>query len=200
MEMTDTGRAKTTRRSATAPDSRQFRLARIQTGAPRKERQSARPLLLATAMPLSIPISPRFLGVIAFDCPAGSVGPDRSANPTHQRSDTSRVRPLPRRYGGRELVAFQNQGNPYFVGDMSTLQSKDGLTSVEDAARVANDMRDHGGPPARAGIFAEGVGAAVPADVWTDATAGVGVSARLLEPASRHSDFASPAAPISSLK
>ena len=213
----------------------------------------------------------------------------------------------------QELVAFQSQGNPYFVGDASTLQSRDGLTSVEDAVRVADDMRDHGGrpavgllgipldwaarygraaaeffdactniaigtaalaeyqdlcsnqslrpsksrsnsthqrthrrlespplrscilshfaadlgvtgkpaailsaiaserakgapsdvkeaPPARAGIFGEGPGSAVPTDVWTDVTARVGVPARLPGPAFGRSDSVSPAAPARSLK
>lgn len=213
----------------------------------------------------------------------------------------------------QQLVAFQSQGNPYFVGDTSTLQSKDGLTSVGEAVRVANDMRDHGGrpavgmlgiplywasrygrsaaeffdactniaigtaalaeyhdlcsnqslrasksrpkathqrrcrklespplrscilfrfaadlgvtgkpaeilgaiaserakgppadvresPPARAGIFGEGPGGAVPTEVWTDVTARDGVPARLPEPAPRRSDSVSPAAPVHSLE
>ena len=36
----------------------------------------------------------------------------------------------------------------YFVGDTSTLQSKDGLKSAEDALHVADGIRAHGGRPA----------------------------------------------------
>ena len=47
----------------------------------------------------------------------------------------------------RALVEIQNEGNVYFVGDTSTLQSKDELTSVEDALRVADGIRAHGVVP-----------------------------------------------------
>jgi hypothetical protein len=48
----------------------------------------------------------------------------------------------------RALVELQSEGNVYFVGDTSTLQSKDALKSVEDALRVAEGIRAHGGRPA----------------------------------------------------
>lgn len=48
----------------------------------------------------------------------------------------------------RALVEIQSEGNVYFVGDTSTLQSKDGLKSAEDALHVADGIRAHGGRPA----------------------------------------------------
>ena len=48
----------------------------------------------------------------------------------------------------RALIDVQSGGNVYFVGDLATLQSKDSLGSVEEALRVADDIRQYGGRPA----------------------------------------------------
>jgi hypothetical protein len=48
----------------------------------------------------------------------------------------------------RTLVDVQSSGNPYFVGDLRTLKTYDSLRSPEDALRVADDIRRHGGRPA----------------------------------------------------
>ena len=48
----------------------------------------------------------------------------------------------------RALIDVQSGGNVYFVGDLATLQTKDSLGSVEEALRVADDIRQHGGRPA----------------------------------------------------
>jgi hypothetical protein len=48
----------------------------------------------------------------------------------------------------RALVEIQSEGNVYFIGDTSTLQSKDGLKSAEDALHVADGIRSQGGRPA----------------------------------------------------
>lgn len=46
------------------------------------------------------------------------------------------------------LIDVQSSGNPYFVGDLRTLKTYDSLRSPEEALRVADDIRRHGGRPA----------------------------------------------------
>lgn len=46
------------------------------------------------------------------------------------------------------LVDVQSGGNPYFVGDLATLETTDSLRSAESALRFAEDLRRRGGRPA----------------------------------------------------
>ena len=47
----------------------------------------------------------------------------------------------------RVLVEVQSSGNVYFVGDLTTLKSKDTLGSADAALRFAEELRAHGGRP-----------------------------------------------------
>jgi hypothetical protein len=48
----------------------------------------------------------------------------------------------------RTLVDVQSSGNVYFVGDLSNLQTRDGLTSADAALKVAEEIAGKGGRPA----------------------------------------------------
>jgi len=48
----------------------------------------------------------------------------------------------------RVMVDVQSGGNLYFVGDLATLKTNDGLTSAADALRAAEEIAKHGGRPA----------------------------------------------------
>jgi hypothetical protein len=46
------------------------------------------------------------------------------------------------------LVDVQSGGNPFFVGDLTTLKTNDELPSAADALRFAESVQNHGGRPA----------------------------------------------------
>jgi hypothetical protein len=48
----------------------------------------------------------------------------------------------------RALARIQSNENIYFVGDLATLKTRDGLTSAADALRVAQELERQGGRPA----------------------------------------------------
>jgi len=48
----------------------------------------------------------------------------------------------------RALVDVQSSGNTFFVGDLATLKTNDGLASADAALRYAEDLARHGGRPA----------------------------------------------------
>jgi hypothetical protein len=48
----------------------------------------------------------------------------------------------------RALARIRSNDNVYFVGDLATLKTRDGLTTAADALRVAQELERQGGRPA----------------------------------------------------